>query len=354
MTVFKFLSRATSCIPSTHRHPTDALDHASGAASTGHNSSASLPGTSLFPSNRRTSDHRRSAAFTLVELLVVIAIIGILVGLLLPAVQAAREAARRMQCSNNVRQLGIAVHNFESAYKSVPQGWRADDGSGEPGWGWGAILLPFMEGNNLYQTVNLSVSIEADMHQLARETVVPTFICPSDPYENIFEIAEGDGHDHDHDHLSGAAGMRIDDGPEKLFRVSKSNYVGMFGTFELEDAPYNGNGMFYGNSRIKFRDVTDGLSNTFMIGERDGRLGGSIWHGNIAEAAEPHARFLGVADHTPNHPELHFEDFSSSHPGGVNFIRADSSVTFVPNNIDFEVFQAMATRAGGEWQSFHQ
>ena len=212
--------------------------------------------------------HSRTG-FTLVELLVVIAIIGILVGLLLPAVQAAREAARRMQCSNNVRQLGIAVHNYESAYRRLPSGWVASNAHGEPGWGWAAALLPFMEGSNLHQ------QIEADIHDQVRVTVVPTFLCPSDTGANLFEIAEGDGHDHDHDARYRVG--RIDDEGEKLFQVSKSNYVGMFGTFELEDAPYNGNGMFYGNSRIKFRDVTDGLSNTLMVGERNSRLGYSLW-----------------------------------------------------------------------------
>ena len=299
---------------------------------------------------------RQSRGFTLVELLVVIAIIGILVGLLLPAVQAAREAARRMQCSSNVRQLGIAVHNFESAYKSIPAGWVSHGNSGEPGWGWAVALLPFMEGGNLYNTIDRNAAIEEAVNAPARTTVVSTFICPSDPFDNIFELAEGDGHSHDHGlhaDFSLAAALRIDDGPDKLFPMSKSNYVGMFGTFELEDAPYAGNGMFFGNSRIKFRDVTDGLSNTLMVGERGGRLGGSLWQGNVPEAAEPHARILGVADHSPNHKSAHFDDFSSYHTGGVNFMRADCSVSFLPDSIDLGVYQAMATRGGGEYQTYN-
>ncbi len=286
-----------------------------------------------------------SRGFTLVELLVVIAIIGVLVGLLLPAVQAAREAARRMQCTNNVRQLGLAVHNYESANRRLPSGWIANNGHGEPGWGWAAALLPFMEGTNLHNQIDFRVPIEDAVHDQVRVAVVPTFHCPSDTGSNIFEIAAGEeGHDHD----IAKAFSRIDDGSPKLFPISKSNYVGMFGTFELEDAPYNGNGMFYGNSRLKFRDVTDGLSNTLMVGERSSRLGGSIWHGNIPEAAEPHARILGVADHGPNDPHGHFEDFGSYHTGGANFMRADVSVTFLSDSIDLNVYQAMATRNGGE------
>lgn len=303
---------------------------------------------------------KRTAGFTLVELLVVIAIIGILVGLLLPAVQAAREAARRMQCSNNFRQLGLAVHNYESATRRLPAGWIANNAAGEPGWGWAAALLPYMEQNNLHNQIDFRLPIEDAVHAQVRVTVIPTFVCPSDTGPNIFEIAAGDGHDHDHDHghaLAVASAFKssdyssseqVDEGPEKLFRLSKSNLVGMFGTFELEDAPYNGNGMFYGNSRIRFRDVTDGLSNTLMIGERGSRLGGSLWQGNIPEAAEPHARILGVADHGPNAPDAHFEDFSSYHTGGVNFMRADVSVSFLSDSIDLQVFKALSTRAGGE------
>ncbi len=290
---------------------------------------------------------RRVRAFTLVELLVVIAIIGILVGLLLPAVQAAREAARRMQCTNNMRQLGIAMHNYESAYRRMPAGWISNGLSGEPGWGWGAALLPFVEGNNVHNMIDSRFAIEEEMHALVRETVIPTFLCPSDIGENVFEIAEGDGHGHDHDHYS-VGRFSLDDEGEKLFLISKSNYVGMFGTFELEDAPYNGDGMLFGNSRIRFADVMDGLSNTYMIGERGSRLGQSIWHGNIPEAAEPHARILGVADHAPNSSSGHFEDFSSFHPAGVNFMRADTSVAFVPETIDEIVYRGMSTRAGGE------
>ena len=294
--------------------------------------------------NKSILKYAQRNAFTLVELLVVIAIIGVLVGLLLPAVQSAREAARRMQCSNNMRQLGIAVHNYESAYKRLPAGWSDWRRTGEPGWSWAAGLLPFMEGSNVHNNINFALAIEAPGHELVRKTVIQTFICPSDTGVNLFEIAEGDGHHHHHSHRGS-----IDAEGHKLFWISKSNYVGVFGTFEIHDAPYRGNGMFYGNSDRGFQDVTDGLSNTLMVGERNSKFGQSIWHGNIPEAAESEARILGIVDHhRPNHPDGHFDDFRSYHTGGVNFMRADVSVFFLSENTDAEVYQAMATVDGAE------
>lgn len=296
---------------------------------------------------QRSSTRR---AFTLIELLVVIAIIGILVGLLLPAVQAAREAARRMQCSNNLKQLGLAVHNYESAYRRIPSGWIDNQRSGEPGWGWAAHLLPFMEGSNLYRQIDDRIPIEEDIHARARLSIVSTFTCPSDPYPNTFMLTEGEDHDHDHlnDDDHDHEDHRLDEEGHPLFEVSKSNYVGMFGTFEIEDGPYGGNGMFFGNSEVKFRDVTDGLSNTFMVGERGGKLGASLWQGNIPETAEPHARILGVSDHAPNSPYGHYEDFMSYHTGGVQFLRGDGSVQFVSENMSEVIYHAMSTRSGGE------
>ncbi len=292
---------------------------------------------------------RNRRAFTLVELLVVIAIIGILVGLLLPAVQAAREAARRMQCSNNLRQLGLATHNYESAYGRLPCGWVSNGVTGEPGWGWSAALLSFMEGSTIANRIDWRIAIEESVHDQIRVAVVPSFMCPSDPFANLFEIAENQGA-HSHSNLTLGTGS-VDEG-DKLFPISKSNYIAMFGTFELEDSPYRSDGMYFGNSKIKFRDVTDGLSNTIMVGERSGQLGGSIWHGNIPEAAESQARIVGVADHPPNSPAGHFEDFRSYHTGGANFMRADGSVQWLPNTINEDIYRAMATRSGGEAISY--
>lgn len=300
---------------------------------------------------KKTDTKNARRAFTLIELLVVIAIIGILLALLLPAVQSVREAARRTQCANNFRQIGLAIHNFESAFNRLPPGWEDHLESGEPGWGWGSILLPYMEAGNLHNEIQFDVEIADPIHAGVRESFISVFACPSDDGPDVFEIHEGDGHDHDHDHFTGSTGgnFRSDDEPHVLFSIAKSNYAGVFGTFEIHDDPYRGDGVFYGNSETRFRDVTDGLSNTLMIGERSSELMQSIWHGNIPEAEAHYARILGIADHhAPNHPEAHLDDFRSYHPGGVNFLRADVSVFFLAETVDEEVYRGMATRNGGE------
>lgn len=283
---------------------------------------------------------QKRRGFTLVELLVVIAIIGILVGLLLPAVQAAREAARRAQCMNNVRQIGLALTNYESAYKRFPSGWVDWKQTTKPGWSMSQAILPFMEQTNLSNRLDTHFSIDSIVNRPFLETVIPTFICPSDPAPSIFEIAEDSGLDED-------GGQNIDIG-NKLFRIAKSNYVGVFGTLEIDDVPYRGDGVFFGNSFIRMRDMTDGVSNTIIFGERGSRLGGSLWHGYISEASGASARFLGTTDHVPNSPIGHFDDFSSYHTGGTHFVNGDCSTKYLSNSIDLEVYQALATRAGGE------
>jgi prepilin-type N-terminal cleavage/methylation domain-containing protein len=283
----------------------------------------------------------RRVGFTLVELLVVIAIIGVLVGLLLPAVQAAREAARRAQCSNNLRQVGLGLTNYESGFRRLPRGWVDNNASARPGWGWAYSVLPFLEWNNLHSQIDQRFDTTSPTNQAFLLSVVPTFICPSDPTDTTFEIGEEDAHGHHH------GGHNVDEG-HKLFRMAKSNYIGVFGTLEIGDHLYEGDGVFFGNSSIRLQDIVDGLSNTMIVGERGSRLGGSVWHGWIHEAAEAPARFLGSTDHTPNSPAAHFDDFSSFHTTGAHFIFGDCSTRMISDSIDLNIYQALATRRGGE------
>ncbi|ADB17963.1 protein of unknown function DUF1559 [Pirellula staleyi DSM 6068] len=285
----------------------------------------------------------RRHAFTLVELLVVIAIIGVLVALLLPAVQAAREAARASQCKNNLRQVAIALHNHHDTFGAMPAGWNGASPEEGPGWGWNAAILPQMEQKPLFDRIQFGVSIADPASQSIRETVIPSLLCPSDAHPKQFMIGGGE---EEHEHEEGEH-HNIDEGPA-LFQMARSNYPGVFGSLEIEDAAPAGDGMFFFRSTTRFADVTDGTSNTLMAGERHSKLGGSVWAGMVEGSAEAMARVVGISDHTPNHRDAHFDDFSSYHPSGVHFALADASVRRFSDTIDLAVYQALCTRGGGE------
>lgn len=298
--------------------------------------------------------------FTLIELLVVVGIVAILVALLLPAVQQAREAARRTQCKNNLKQIGVALHNYHDAHGVFPPGWIAvEDGLHAPhdggnGAGWGLMLLPFVEQTNLFNTFDSHYSIADPRHETLRTTSLSVYKCPSDPQPKLFHIEPADhGHGHDssgrqHEHADGEVDLPT------------ANYVGVFGSEELDKCEDHadshtqcfGNGMLYHNSKVKFRDLTDGTSNTMAVGERRtdrNRDWYSTWVGMVPEGDHAFQRITGSADHTPNHPDAHFDDFSSAHTGGAQFVFADGHVRFISDNIDTGVYQGYATIDGGEW-----
>ena len=295
---------------------------------------------------------RRQNGFTLIELLVVIAIIAILIALLLPAVQQAREAARRTRCRNNLKQIGLGLHNYHDVHLTFPSGWISVNGGvqsahdGINGAGWGTMILPFLDQTNLYGLFDVNVAIEAPANAAFLETRLSVFRCPSDPQPDTFEIEE-----------EGNPG-------NVLARLPIANYIGSFGTVELdgcENAPGTapvaangqcvGDGVLYHNSHIRLRDIVDGTSNTIVVGERLTRVAAgwhSTWTGMVSEGEEAFQRILGSADHVPNDPAAHFDDFSSQHTGGAQFVLGDGSVHFVSENIDLGVYQSVATRGGGE------
>jgi type II secretory pathway pseudopilin PulG len=282
----------------------------------------------------------------------VIAIIAILIALLLPAVQQAREAARRVQCKNNLKQLGLALHNYHDIYLTFPSGWIAVNNGvanahdGINGAGWGTMILPQIEQSALYNQFDANVAIHDPVNAAFLGKVLPAWQCPSDPKPDKWSIEE-----------EGSPGT-------VLAELPTANYIGSFGTEELdgcENAPGSapvsssgqcvGNGIFYHNSNVRMRDITDGTTNTFMLGERrtDERQGWySTWPGMVAEGEEAFQRVLGSADHVPNDPAAHFDDFSSHHTGGSQFCLGDGSVTFISENIDHGLYQSLATISGGE------
>jgi prepilin-type N-terminal cleavage/methylation domain-containing protein len=293
---------------------------------------------------------RARRGFTLIELLVVIAIIAILIALLLPAVQQAREAARRSQCKNNLKQLGLALHNYHEQAGTMPSGWigvdpatRRPDVEGLNGFGWGTMILPSLDQAPLYNTFNFFVGINDPLNLTPRTANMTLYRCPSDTGPQRWTILDES------------------DGTTPLAELSLGNYVGSYGTGELHDcegqpSPFvcHGNGVFAHNSKIRFADMTDGVSTTILVGERrtDVTQGWhSTWTGVIAGGEEAAVRILGVSDHTPNHPDNHFDDFSSHHVGGAHFLLGDGAVRFIGQNIDLGVYQHLATRAGGDFVS---
>ncbi len=291
---------------------------------------------------------RIRSAFTLVELLVVIAIIGVLIALLLPAVQAARQAANRTACRNNLRQIGLALHNYHGTHQSLPAGWIGIDPTtkrpavqGEPGWGWACQLLPYLEQGAVSQSlISYGQPVMAARHKEARETVLPVFLCPSDIGEDTFFLNADSAAD------PNAATT------EPLAKLAKANYVGAFGTTDIDPCEdlmigdvCRSNGVFHHNSATRFRDISDGLSQTLVIGERWSLHGYSSWIGVVPGAEEALPRIVGTTDHVPNHAGGHFDDFGSYHAGGCHFVLGDGSVYFIAETIELAVYQSLATRA---------
>ncbi len=301
---------------------------------------------------------RPRRGFTLIELLVVIAIIGVLVALLLPAVQAAREAARRMSCANNLKQIGLGMHNYHSTYDTFPPGYitgtqssQVDSPETGPGWAWGALLLGNLEQSAAYGSANFSLPITDPGSTTVRSVKLSVFICPSSP--DLGPIT-----------LKDAGGNVLVSG------LSAGQYIASAGQFEVIEYPSTNNGAFFRNSRIGVRDIVDGTSSTLMAGERSRNVADATWVGAVPLAqsctnpgwkvqdCEPNANVM-VLGHTgpspnqlwvdiPNYKAAGADDFWSLHPGGCNFLFCDGSVRFLKESINPRTFSFLSTRAGGE------
>ena len=307
-------------------------------------------------------------AFTLIELLVVIAIIAILIALLLPAVQAAREAARRTQCKNNLKQMGLALHNYHDIFNTFPPGYTArnvsanDPASAEtgPGYAWSFAILPQIDQANLTSSVNTNLDASATANlAVVKDTTLTAFLCPTDPAPQRFDVTSN-------------AGVTL--------TLPSSNYPGIVGYANVTMNPGNGTGIFFRNSRIRFQDITDGTSSTICVGERMHKhnfnspmapvASNSTWYAAIPGVTRPagmmsmpmmnegpSSMILGhvgqppmmgmpAMERTPNTTN-HIVHFSSQHTGGVQFLLCDGSTHFISQHIDYKVFRNLGERADG-------
>jgi len=311
-------------------------------------------------------------AFTLIELLVVIAIIAILIGLLLPAVQKVREAAARMSCSNNLKQIGLAVMNFEGAYQFFPAGVNlpvstqsgalyptnalVTKGIYGPGpfptqfGSWLEYILPFMEQNNVYTNINFSVREYGNClgPTSIGATVIKSYICPSDQIQSPYTST----------YVSGG----------NTYYFGLNSYLGNGGTVSWYYTSGTNDGVFYINSKTTIASITDGTSNTFMAGERYhydpaytaiATLGGWAWanvdagEDYLGSTYVPLNYLLAAGTKTgyPNYPEDgRVAAFGSGHTQGANFAFCDGSVKFVNNASvsNLALYEALSTRKGGE------
>ena len=267
--------------------------------------------TAAPPPPRPAARYRRLAGFTLIELLVVIAIISVLIALLLPAVQAAREAARRVSCFNNLKQIGLALHSYHDSWNTFPPGgWeiRSFRSPKARQLAWSALILPWVEQKALYDSLNIVLTFDGPENSTSAAVVVSGYLCPSAPRLSVL--------------ISGRA---------------VSDYGGMYG--ERITGPNNPpKGSMLYDLPVSLAMIRDGSSQTIIIGEDSGFPDGQWINGlNVFDQAFP----INKAPSFEN-------DLHSDHPSGVNIALGDGSARFLKETVDPRVLAALCTRAGGE------
>lgn len=315
---------------------------------------------------------RGKRGFTLIEVLVVITVIGLLIALLLPAVQAAREAARRLQCANNLKQIGLALHGYHDAWQAFPPAYLTRTVVTGPeldsGWAWGTLILPYLEQRPAYDAANFDFSFGSSntddsrgflgllSNRTVMRTSIATFLCPS---------AEG-----------GEGPLSLGYGSGTIMG-SPGQYVACAGWMDSTSMPLTGTGVLYPNSRVAIGDITDGASSTLMIGERSRNLTDVAWSGVLGispplplctKAGWPVKSCVGIVfllmgrtgpasdivsgsipgGNTPNNPAAGADGFMSRHPSGCEFLFGDGSVRFLKQTLAAQVFVSLGSRAGGE------
>ena len=295
--------------------------------------------------------------FTIIELLVVIAIIAVLIALVLPAVQQARETARRLACKNNLKQIALAIHNYESSCGMLPPGYihklgpsgSAEEQANHAGLAWGTMLLPQLEQTGLYDQFNAEIPVWNVSNLSPREMHLTVFLCPSDQY-------------------SASAFVVRDENSSPVEQYASASYAANWGpsdaTVNLDDTPLTSQGVFYRNSSTRIRDISDGLSNTLAIGERTNgpipggaTIGGhavfeTAWSAavrDVNDLADDHGHMvLFETRFRPNQPGGDDKGLSAPHDGMAQFALCDGSVRGISQNIAGSLYDALGTRAGRE------
>ncbi len=319
----------------------------------------------------------RARAFTLIETLVVIVVIGILAALLVVAVQSARESARRVQCLNHLKQIGLALQNYHAAVGTFPPAYATglNEDLQETGknWGWAAMILGYLDQDSVYNSINFSYSLERPASQTSVHIRIGSFVCPSsdDPRPVVVKAW------YTNEILTSA--------------LASSNYVASAGNralgrsfFASDNSVFtrnsNEDGAMYRNSNVSAPMVRDGLSNTFLCGERSRGLSDVTWAGTLSigygqvctnsgtltrECVSANVLVLGhtgpengggfpIWVDAPNYRSSGADAFWSTHPGGCNFLMCDGSVRFVKDSINPKTYSYLATRSHGEAVSSDQ
>ncbi len=319
---------------------------------------------------------RARRGFTLVELLVVIAIIGVLIALLLPAVQSARESARRTQCINNLKQIGLALQNYHGAKNVFPSGYVSQPGglmgtantdTGDAGPGWACLFqcLPFLEEAATQQAFDMTLPAWNAKNATAAITPIAGFRCPSVTDDSqTYTVKDSSG------------------APLAMF--SRSHYVACSGKPDVWEDPDGtlipklANGVFFRNSKIRIKDITDGLSHTMFFAEQTPTHSDSTWVAVVpgAQTCPTQRYFLAGCDVAAPQAEFHsgpgldetppvikppndmfpgyVDETHSDHPGGCNILMGDGGVHWASDTINPVIWAAIATRAGGETEDISQ
>ncbi len=274
---------------------------------------------------------------TVLELLTVLGIISLLTAVLLPAVSTAREAARRIECTNHLKQTGLALHCYHDTYRCLPAGWQWE-ATGSSAYGWAVALLPWLEQEAPYRLVDRNRPVGDSVNEPARAIDLPVLLCPSDIALRQFELFPDDD-------LPWQLQSTLElDTP--LLALPTANYVGVFGTIEPDDdlpAPL-GDGVFLDARPVRFAELQRGLSNTLLIGERTASLLPSTWLGVDFRGEDAACRLVGTAYTSPNCRECDECEFSSRHAGGANFLWGDGRVQLVSETIDASEYRRFARR----------